>query len=229
MTSATAGSETFFDGLEPSTIDALRSAGRRRRFPTGAMIFLEGEPGGSVLVLLEGRVKAFATTAEGRELILSLRGPGDLIGEIAALGPEDSIRTASVQALEPVVAQILTVAQFEAVLEAHPKAALVLLRSVLARLEQAVHMRVEYGAYDVVGRVARRLCDLAESHGEPVEDGVRIAVGLSQDELASWAVASRESVAKVLGRFRRQDTIRTDRKAIVILDLDRLQQLAGTM
>ena len=82
MTSATAGSETFFDGLEPSTIDALRSAGRRRRFPTGAMIFLEGEPGGSVLVLLEGRVKAFATTAEGRELILSLRGPGDLIGEI---------------------------------------------------------------------------------------------------------------------------------------------------
>lgn len=227
MSSSTPGSGDFLDGLDPSALEALRSAGRRRRFPAGAMIFLEGEPGGSVLLLLEGRVKAFATTVEGRELILSLRGPGELIGEIAALGPADSIRTASVQALEPVVAQVLTVADFERFLEDHPKAAVALLRLVLARLEEAVHMRVEYGAHDVVGRLARRLCELADAHGEQVEDGVRVAVGLSQDELASWVVASRESVAKVLGRFRRQGTIRTDRKSIVILDIDRLRQAAG--
>lgn len=227
MSSPTPSSGEFFGGLEPEAVETMRSTGRRRRFPAGSMIFLEGEPGGSVLVLLEGRVKAFATTVEGRELILSLRGPGDLIGEIAALGPEDSIRTASVQALDTVVAQVLTVAEFERFLEAHPKAALVLLRSVLARLEQAVHMRVEYGAHDVVGRVARRLCELADTHGEVVEDGVQVAVGLSQDELASWAVASRESVAKVLGRLRRQGTIRTDRKSIVVLDVEHLRQVGG--
>ncbi len=227
MSETTNGAGEFFDGLEPAAIETLRSMGRRRRFSAGAMLFLEGEPGGTVIVLLEGKVKAFATTLEGRELILSLRGPGELIGEIAALGPEDSIRTASVEALEPVVAQVLTVRDFERFLEEHPKAALVLLRSVLARLEQAVQMRVEYGSHDVVGRVARRLCELADLHGEQADDGVRIAVGLSQDELASWAVASRESVAKVLGRFRRQEMIRTDRKSIVVLDGPRLRKVAG--
>ena len=222
-----AGGGTFLDELDPDAADALRAAGRRRRFPAGGMVFLEGEPGGSVMVLLEGRVKAFATTADGRELIMSLRGAGDLMGEIAALGPEGAPRTASVQTLEPVVAQMLTVAQFEEFLEAHPRSALVLLRSVLARLEQAVQMRIEYGEHDVVGRVARRLCDLAETHGEPVADGVEVSMGLSQDELASWVVASREAVAKALGRLRKQDIIRTDRKTVVVLDMDHLRRLGG--
>ncbi len=218
---------SFLHALDPAIADALRAAGRRKRWPTDATIFLEGEPGGSILVLLEGRVKAFATTLDGRELILSLRGAGDLLGEIAALSDGDSVRTASVVALEPVVGQMLTTAQFETFLLQHPKAALVLLRSVLHRLEQSVQMRIEYGAHDVLGRVARRLCELAEVHGEPTPEGIRVAIGLSQDELATWVVASREGVTRVLARLRKDGSILTDRKSIVVVDLARLRKLGG--
>ncbi len=220
--------EGFLAALEPDTARALQQAGRRRRWPAGATIFLEGEPGSSVVVLLEGRVKAYSTSFDGKEIILSLRGPGQLLGEIAALGQAGTLRSASVAAIEPTVGQVLTAAEFEAFLEAHPRASIVLLRAVLERLEQAVQMRLEYGAHDVLGRVARRLCELADVAGTPTPDGgVTITVALSQEELAGWVVASREAVARALGRLRTQGVISTDRKRIVVLDVARLRKLAA--
>ena len=69
---------------------------------------------------------------------------------------------------------------------------------VTARLRDSDRKRVEFAAYDIAARVARRLVELAERFGEPDEHGVRISVALSQDELAGWVGASREAVAKAL-------------------------------
>ena len=144
------------------------------------------------------------------EILLAVRGPGALLGEVSAVdgGP----RSASVAALEPVEAVVLTAAVFVDFLRSHAAAATVLLQLVVARLRDADRKRIEFAAYDIASRVARRLVELAERFGEPDDKGVRITVALSQDELAGWVGASREAVAKALRVLRDRGLVTTGRR-----------------
>jgi CRP/FNR family transcriptional regulator, cyclic AMP receptor protein len=81
-------------------------------------------------------------------------------------------------------------------------------------------------AHDSVGRVARRLVDLADRYGEPVEGGVRITVPISQTELAGWVGISRKAVTNTLQVLRRRGWIQTGRKTIIVKDLDALRARA---
>ncbi len=178
-----------------------------------------------MLVVTSGRVKIFSLTEEGEEIVLAVRGPGALLGEISAV--DGAPRSASVAALEPVTALVLPVAAFLDFLGTHPAAAMVLLRLITSRLRDADRKRVEFAAYDIAGRVARRLVELADRFGEPSPDGVRITVALSQDELAGWVGASREAVAKALRVLRDRGYLSTGRRTMTVLDLDGLRGRAG--
>ena len=102
-----------------------------------------------------------------------------------------------------------------------------LLRLVTSRLRDADRKRVEFGAFDIAARVAGRLVELADRFGEPVPDGVRIPVPLSQDELAGWVGASREAVAKALRVLRDRGLLTTGRRTMTVLDLDGLRRRAS--
>lgn len=208
--------------LDPADRDALVERGRRRRWPAGASLFLEGDRSGTVLFVVSGRVKVFSLTEHGEEILLAVRGPGALLGEVSAVdgGP----RSASVAALEPVTAVVLTAAAFVEYLRSHAGAATVLLQLVTSRLRDADRKRVEFAAYDIAARVAQRLVELAERFGEPDEHGVRITVALSQDELAGWVGASREAVAKALRVLRDRGLVTTGRRTMTVLDLPGLQR-----
>lgn len=208
--------------LDPADRDALVERGRRRRWPAGASLFLEGDRSGTVLFVVSGRVKVFSLTEHGEEILLAVRGPGALLGEVSAVdgGP----RSASVAALEPVTAVVLTASAFVEYLRSHAGAATVLLQLVTSRLRDADRKRVEFAAYDIAARVAQRLVELAERFGEPDEHGVRITVALSQDELAGWVGASREAVAKALRVLRDRGLVTTGRRTMTVLDLPGLQR-----
>jgi CRP-like cAMP-binding protein len=152
----------------------LAARGRHRRWPAGASLFLEGDRSGTVVVIVSGRVKVFSITEQGEEVLLAVRGPGALLGELSAV--DGAPRGASVAALEPVVALVVPAADFAAFLSGHPGAAAVLLRLVVSRLRDADRKRVEFGAHDIAARVAGRLVELADRFGEPDATGVRIAV-----------------------------------------------------
>lgn len=217
--------DEFMARLSPADRAALAERARQRRWPAGSSLFLEGEPSATVVVLVSGRVKVFSLTEHGEEIVLAVRGPGALLGELSAVdgGP----RSASVGTLEPVQALVLPVAAFVQFLADHADAAMVLLRLVTARLRDADRKRMEFAAYDIAARVARRLVELAERFGEPDGQGVRITVALSQDELAGWVGASREAVAKALRVLRDRGYVTTGRRTMTVLDLDRLRQRAG--
>ncbi|MGQ0575093.1 MAG: Crp/Fnr family transcriptional regulator [Pseudonocardia sp.] len=208
--------------LDPADREALVERGRRRRWPAGASLFLEGDRSGTVVFVTSGRVKVFSLTEHGEEILLAVRGSGALLGEVSAVdgGP----RSASVAALEPVTALVLTAEAFLDYLRTHAGAATVLLQLVTARLRDADRKRVEFAAYDIAARVARRLVELAERFGEPDEHGVRINVALSQDELAGWVGASREAVAKALRVLRDRGLVSTGRRTMTVLDLPALRR-----
>ncbi len=216
--------EEFLARLDESDRAALVERGRPRRWPTGATLFLEGDRSEAVLIVVSGRVKVFSLTEQGEEVVLAVRGPGALLGELSAL--DGGVRSASVAALEPVTSLVVPSPAFIEFLRTHGPAATVLLRLITSRLRDADRKRVEFGAFDIAARVAGRLVELADRFGEPDEHGVRISVALSQDELAGWVGASREAVAKALRVLRDRGYVTTGRRTMTVLDLDGLRRRA---
>jgi CRP/FNR family cyclic AMP-dependent transcriptional regulator len=215
----------FLDSLTPEEAADLRASGRERRFDAGVAIFHEGDDAGSVIVLLAGRTKLTVPNTTGREVIVAVRGPGDLLGELAAL--VDAPRAATVATIEPVEALIVSGSAFASFLEGHSRVALVILRLVAERLLYADLQQAQFATHDVVGRVAHRLVELTERFGVEGENGIVLDVPLSQEELAGWTGASREAVNKALQVLRSLHLIETGRRRFTVLDVEGLRRLAG--
>jgi CRP-like cAMP-binding protein len=217
---APAASESY---LSDADRDALRAAGRLRRYPRGSVLMLEGADADEVLLLERGRAKIAYDTADGREVLLAVRGPGALLGELSAIDGEP--RVATVTAIDDVDAVSLPVPAFTEFLRSHPDAMMALVRTLSRRLRESDRKRVEFAAWDTVGRVARLLLQLAREHGEPqAGGGVRITLPLSQQELAAWTASSREAVNKALRSLRARGWVATQRRAVVLLDPDALRR-----
>ncbi|PZG13140.1 Crp/Fnr family transcriptional regulator [Nonomuraea aridisoli] len=212
----------FLSLLTAEEVEAVRAAGRLRKWDRGATVINEGDTSDWVLVLLEGRVKVSSHTDSGTEVVLAVRGPGGILGELSAI--DGSPRSATVTALEPISG--IVVRDFATFLESHGRIAVLLMQHVSFRLRDADRKRIEYGAYDTAGRVATRLLELAERYGEQTSAGVRVALPLSQDELAGWTGSSREAVSKALRMLRDRGLIETGRRRVVIHDVEGLRRRA---
>lgn len=205
--------------------EALLAIGRPRHFNPSEHLMHQEEPGDPVLLLLEGHVKATFVEPQGREIVLSFHGPGDVLGELSFVRAE--ARSSGVVAIEPARAQALAAADFRAFLAERPGAALALFESIGHRFRDANRTQVQFGASDVVGRVAARLAELCERHGRATGDGVEIQLPITQEDLGGWTGASRAGVASALRTMRDLGWIRTERRRITVLDLNSLQARAG--
>ncbi len=210
--------------LQDGEREALLASGAVRSFPRGTVLFHEHDDSDSVVVLLEGRVKVYSLTRDGKEVVFAFRQPGDVLGELAAV--DGRPRSAAVSALEDVTASFVPAAAFRSYLEGHPRVALLLFEMLSARLRDADRKRVEFAAYDTVGRVAARLAELSAEHGVPAGEGVEITLPLSQDELAGWTGSSREAVGKALHMLRDLGWVETGRRRVTVLDLEALRRRA---
>jgi CRP-like cAMP-binding protein len=211
---------TFASRLTGDEHDSLLRAGHTRRYPRGARLFHEGEHSDFLVLLLSGRVKIVTSSEDGVESLLSVRGPGDLVGEFAAI--DGAPRLATAIALEPLEGVVLSADEFGAFLAVRPRASLELVRALVERLRESDRRRMEFGAHDVTGRLAWLLAEL--SGQRPAVDG-RSIVALSQQELAGLIGASRESVARALAALRRRGLVETGRRAVIVLDPAALRQL----
>lgn len=212
----------WFTGLGAADRAALQGRGTRRQYRAGSTLFYEQDLSDWVIIVTAGRVKVSATTADGRDVVLGICGPGELLGELSAL--DASPRSATATAIDAVNAQVITSEEFRAFLVSTPEASLALLRSLSARLRESDRRRVEFVALDSVGRVATQVVELVERYG--VADGngsTRVDIPLTQDDLAGMTGASREAVGKALQLFRRRGWITTARRSITVLDLDGLR------
>jgi CRP-like cAMP-binding protein len=219
--------DSFVAALDHEGCRRFGELGLVRRYRTGTALFREGDSGTSVFVIQAGRVKVTTTTADGHELVLAIRRPHELVGELSCLGERTRARSATVVALSPVVARLIPGGEFVAFLEDQPRALLALTRSVIDRLHDADRRRLEFGAYDTLGRLARVLAELVETQGRPHERGIVLDPPLTQHELAGLVGASRESVVRALAELRRRGVVETGRRRLVVRDVTGLAR-AGT-
>jgi CRP/FNR family cyclic AMP-dependent transcriptional regulator len=185
----------------------------------------QGEHDERLLLLLGGRVKVTSAAHGEHELLLAIRDPGDLLGELAFI--DGMARVATVATLEPVDALVLPGRAFRAHLETAPRVAVALLESVSARFRESTEKRLQFAAADTLGRLSSRIVELADRYGEPTDDGIAVAMPISQEELASWTGASRAGVAQGLQKLRELGWLATERRRLVILDAAALRARAA--
>jgi len=202
---------------------ALRAEGRRVRFRRGQALFTEGDLADRVFVIERGWVMITSIAPGGREIVLGLRGPGDVIGDLSAL--DGAPRSGTALAAGEVEA---TVAPGSVLIRAlnDAAAAMELLRVLATRLRDADRKRLEFASLDTLGRVAWRLHELSERFGEHTADGIQVELPLSQEQLASWCGASREATVKALAALRTLGCVSTGRRSVLIRDPDALRRHA---
>jgi CRP/FNR family cyclic AMP-dependent transcriptional regulator len=221
----TSGHTPFLGQLGSDDADALLALARRRKVRRNETILRAGAAGEEVVVVLDGRVKLSAYGPDRREVVIALRGPGELLGEMAALGGQR--RTATAVAVDDVEVGFLHADELRDFLHGHPDAALVMIRMLVRRLSEATRDVVDLATRDSVGRIAKRLLELAAEHGTPAAGGTRIELSLSQDELARWTGATRETVSRALRLMRQLGWVATDHRTVTVLDPAALRERVG--
>lgn len=203
---------------------ALLAAGTTRHFETGEVLLRQGDPGSHVLVLTAGYVKVVRLEPDGNTLLLAVRGPGELLGELAVL--DGTVRSATTIALRPSLTFVLPKTAFERVIDRFGLEN-VLLRHLLARYREGEEIRGQLANLPAGDRVVRMLVRLAEALPEPGAGQSVLDLGLSQEELGRAVGLSRSAIAAELARLRGDGLVVTSRRRIAIRDLVALRRLAG--
>lgn len=214
----------LFAGYDAAMLAEVAAAVRVRRFRRGEVIFHRGDPGTTLFIVISGCVKIVAPTEGGEEALLALMGPSDFFGELSLL--DGAPRSATAVALEPVELWVLHRDDVLRPILAVPGAA-ALLNALAHRLRRTDTIVEEIGYLDLDTRLARALLRLAEEHGIPDGEGVRIALPLTQTDLAAMVGATRPRVNLLLGAYQDAGLVRLAGRALILRDLSALRVRAG--
>jgi len=178
--------------LPQELFDAVARRGQIRSFPANAILINEGDSTDSLYVVLSGRVKAYASSEDGREMVLTEYGPGEYFGELSIDGER---RSASVKALEPCSCRVMQGAELHAFLADYPDFALHLMRKLIGMVRRLTEQVRSLALQDVYSRVVRLLTDLSE----PATGEERVLRRkLTQQDIADRVGSSREMVNRVM-------------------------------
>jgi CRP/FNR family cyclic AMP-dependent transcriptional regulator len=215
----------LFQGVEPSGVSALSKQLHQVDIPRGHTLFVEGQPGDRLYIIVSGKVKIGRSSPDGRENLLTVMGPSDMFGELSILDPGP--RTSSATTITDLCAVSMDREALCAWMVERPEIIERLLRVVARRLRRTNDYVADLIFTDVPGRVAKQLLQLAQRFGTQ-EDGVlRVTHDLTQAEIAQLVGASRETVNKALGDFAHRGWITLEGKSVLISDSERLRQVSA--
>ena len=214
----------IFQGVEPAAAEALAQTLEPVDFPRGHVIFAEGEPGDRLYIILSGKVKLGRKSPDGRENLLWIAGPADMFGELSIFDPGP--RTSSATTVTDVRAVSMDRPMLREWISKRPEIAEQLLRVIARRLRRTNNMLAELIFTDVPGRVARALLQFAQRFGSQEAGLLRVTHDLTQEEIAQFVGASRETVNKALADFAHRGWLRLEGKSVLILDPERLARRA---
>jgi len=214
----------LFAALDDDAASALMESMTTSHLERGEILFSEGDQGDRLYVITEGKIKLGLTSVDGRENLLAILGPGEMFGELSLFDPGPRTATATAVAQTQLIA--LGHADLHTFLLDRPAVAANLLAALARRLRRANGTLSDLVFTDVPGRVAKALLDLSLRFGRPSEDGILVAHGLTQEELAHLVGASRETVNKALADFTTRGWIKLEARAVVLTDAERLRRRA---
>jgi CRP/FNR family cyclic AMP-dependent transcriptional regulator len=197
----------LFEGLTPTQLDWMSKHAHRRVFTAGMNVMTIEQPGEAVFIILHGTVKIHIEQG-GRDVILSVLGSSDLLGEMSLI---DSVgRSASAITLENSLMLWMDKTTFNYLLDNFPPVARNLVKILSARVRLSDQVIQSLATLDVNGCVARQLLAFAERYGRDVTNGIQVRIVLTQGDLADLVGASRKRVNQTMVFFKEQGLVSTD-------------------
>ncbi len=220
--------QILFSDLSSEELAALRSKMRPRSYAADEIIFHEDDPASGLFILVSGIVKICVSSEEGQESLIALMFPGDCFGEMAVL--DGRPRSATAVTLEKAETLLLLRNDFMDFLEGHPKAARNVISLLCQRLRDTNESVADLAFFDIHGRVAKRILQLARDHGVSRPNGIEIAIPITQQDFANYVGASRETVNRAISFFREKGYLSTgDRRGFEAVYRSRVKLSAATM
>jgi len=207
----------LFAGLDPAARRTIAASMTGHTLPRGQTLFLEGDPGDGLYVLLSGELSVFRSSATGDRAVLTVLTPPATVGEVALL--DGSVRSASVEALEPSAVLMLTRQDFLGLIHREPSVADAVLHSMGALVRRLTDQAADHVFLDLTGRVAKALVTVTERRDPP-------SVSLTQRQLAELVGGSRQSINAALQGFTARGYLHTEGRLIILDDREALRRRA---
>ncbi len=213
----------FFSNLKRTELGILSRALVKRRFRPDQIIFHRGDPGGLLYIIAEGKVKIMHGSIDGQEALLAILGKDAFFGELALL--DEHPRSATVEAIEATETWTLHRNDFISFLDNNHDFTLHVLHTMAQNIRRMNTQLSDLFFLDLPARLARVLLSLARQHGHATPEGALIDLSLTQTNLADMTGATRVSINKALGRFRRAGWVEVKNRHITIMNEEALAEV----
>jgi CRP/FNR family cyclic AMP-dependent transcriptional regulator len=211
----------YFSDLDPDAFDQLCRYAKHTTLKRGATIFSKGDPASSLVAVISGTVKISVSSADGRNAILNLIGPGEIFGEIAVLDGQP--RTADCTANTNCEIFIIDRREFLPFVRSQPALAMKFIELLCTRIRWTSDQVEQVILQNLPGRLASALIRLTEKY--KLAPGGR-TIAITQQEISEMVGMTRESINKQLRVWAARKWVRLEHGAIVVLDPEPLQELA---
>jgi CRP/FNR family cyclic AMP-dependent transcriptional regulator len=217
----------LFADLSEAELGEIVPSAQTRTLKKREELFHKGDVATQIFIITRGKLKALTTSGDGDDVVFSILGRGEVLGEVSLLGGTN--RTATVTAIDPSQMLVIDRRDFLAYLKSHPEVAINLLELLAQRVTRVSELVEDTLFLNLPLRLAKKLLDLASIYGEETPDGVRVDLKLSQEEWGDLVGATRESINKQVRAWADEGLIRLDKGYFVICKRAELEKLAGAV
>jgi CRP-like cAMP-binding protein len=217
----------FFKGFDAAALDDIADAARPKRIPGGDVLFRQGEPPSGIFMVLSGRFKATQITPEGRQVVVRLAGPGDLIGHVSVFTETPYPATPAAAADSIVLAW--SPGAFIELMARHPALSLAVVRNMGKFIEDA-HTRLRESSTErVERRIAHVVLRLARQAGHQIDGGIEISFPITRQDIALMTGATLYTVSRVLSAWEHEGIVDGGRQHLVLRDSQALLRIADEL
>jgi CRP-like cAMP-binding protein len=202
----------LFADLDERELSAIAAVAKPRRYAKDDVVFYADESGDVFCLIREGQVKVTMISPEGKEIILSMLGPGEFFGEMALL--DDEPRSATVVATEPLELMTIWRNDFLQIMAQNFDITKKVLAVISRRLRSASSRIESLATMDVYGRLARFFLDMARDQGKVLENGYVAVTRPTHQSIANMIGTSRETVSRLIHDLMRQNLLMSEGKTI---------------
>lgn len=198
----------LFEGLEPERLNIFAAACTRRQLTRSEILFFEGEPGAELYVLVSGKVRIEKVSSSGEVQVIAVRGPGEVIGEMALI--DEKPRSAQATAQTKVKMLVLSKSNFQKAVLQEPTVTFAIMQTLSHRLRDAADLLLDVRVKDVSERLLDYLIKEADSEGN-------VRLGITQTALAEQLGCTREAINRALKSLEERSQIRRVNREHLIL------------
>jgi CRP/FNR family transcriptional regulator, nitrogen oxide reductase regulator len=213
-----------FAGLSDRDWDKVLDLFSERQYKKDDYLFLEGEAPEALYIVRAGKVKVVRHSTDGKDVVLRVASPGQLLGTVATFDGSGYPGTA--QAIEDCVVLVIARHDCLTLVSRYPVFALAVIADLGSRLRSSAEQIRSLAVERVEQRIARVLIKLAETAGTDLPEGRVIEMPLTRQDVADMTGTTVETAIRVMSKFRRNGYIRTRRGKVVLVDEESLQEIA---